>query len=97
MKIGELEKNSETIKVVRPHFNRAIFPDATNREGVDALTTLRAGEAGMLRTPSSTPPRWWTMDGDHHFSTKIGTQFVKSSIGASRERSRRTCVIGLWK
>ena len=49
VKIGDLEKNSEAIKVVRPNFNKEIFPDATIRAGVGELT-LRTGEAGTLRT-----------------------------------------------
>ena len=46
MEIGDW-KNSEAIKVVRPNFNKEIFPDAIKREGVEKLT-LRAEEAGML-------------------------------------------------
>ena len=48
MQIGELKKNSEAIKVVRPDVDRAIFPNAITQERVDELT-LRAGEAGSLR------------------------------------------------
>ena len=47
VKIGELEKNTEVIKVVRPKFNNAIFAKATIRVGSDELTR-RAEEAGML-------------------------------------------------
>ena len=46
VKIGELEKNTEVIKVVRPKFE-AIFAKATIRVGADELTR-RAEEAGML-------------------------------------------------
>ena len=49
VKIGDLEKNSEAIKVVRPKFNKEILPGAIIRERVGDLT-LRTGRAGMLRT-----------------------------------------------
>ena len=47
VKIGELEKNTEVIKVVRAKFNKAIFAKATIREEVGELTR-RAEEVGML-------------------------------------------------
>ena len=67
VKIGELEKKTEAIKVVRSK--------SSNIRGVDELTH-REEEAGMFR--SSTPPMWWTMDGDQSW-TKIGTRFVRPS------------------
>ena len=48
VKIGDLEKNSEAIKVVGPNFDKETFPDAV-QEGVDELT-LRRGEEGVLRS-----------------------------------------------
>ena len=38
MDTGELEKNSEAIKVGKPEFNKEIFPHATVQNGVDELT-----------------------------------------------------------
>ena len=49
VKIGDLEKISEAIKVVRPKFNQEILRGAIIRERVGDLT-LRTGRAGMLRT-----------------------------------------------
>ena len=43
-KIGDLEKNSEAIKVVGPNFDREMFPDAAVREVVDDLTRRRGEE-----------------------------------------------------
>ena len=48
VKVGDLDKNMESKKVVKPKFTTD-FPDAVTREGADELT-LRAEEAGMLRT-----------------------------------------------
>ena len=70
VKIGELERNSEAIKLARPKFNKAIFQDATIREGVDDLA-LRTGESGMLRTFIDTSN---VLDGgDHRRWTKMCT------------------------
>ena len=49
VKIGDLEKNSEAIKVVRPKFNKEVLTGAIIRERVGDLT-LRTGRAGMLGT-----------------------------------------------
>ena len=49
VKIGDLEKNSEAIKVVKPKYSKEIFQNAAIREGVDELT-LREGEGGTLRS-----------------------------------------------
>ena len=47
-KVGELDKNVESRKVVKPEF-AADFLEAVVREGRDVLT-LRADEEGALRT-----------------------------------------------
>ena len=49
VKIGELEKNSEAIKVVKPKFNKEIYQIAAVREGVNEMT-LREGEEGTMRS-----------------------------------------------
>ena len=49
MKLGDLEKNSDASKVVRPKFNKEILSGAIIRGRVGDLT-LRTGRAGMLRT-----------------------------------------------
>ena len=46
---GNMEKNSEAIKVVRPTFDKVSFPNAVIPEGVDGLT-LRTGEEGIRRS-----------------------------------------------
>ena len=48
VQVGDLDKNMESKKVVKPKFTTD-FPEAVTREGADELT-LRAEEAGMLRT-----------------------------------------------
>ncbi len=54
VKTDELEKHSEAMKVVRLNLNRATFPDATIREGVDEWTV----RAGMLRTLPPVDEDW---------------------------------------
>ena len=49
VKMGDLERYTEVIKVVKPSSRKAIFPNVSVREGVDELT-VREGEAGMLST-----------------------------------------------
>ena len=49
VKIGDLEKNLEAIKVVRPKFNQEIFPSAIIKEGVGEWM-LREGSEVMLRS-----------------------------------------------
>ena len=49
VKVGDLERYTDVTKVVRTSFFRAISPNAAFREEVCELT-LRAGDAGMLRT-----------------------------------------------
>ena len=44
VKIGDLEKNSEAIEVVKSKFNKKIYQSAAVREGADELT-LREGDA----------------------------------------------------
>ena len=61
VKIGDLEKNPEAIKVVKPKFNQEIFPNAIIREALGDLT-LRVGEAGTL-------PVWETDDRSHSLWT----------------------------
>ena len=48
VRIGDLERHKEVLKVVTAHFNKAMFPNAYVREEVGEVA-LRAGEAGMLR------------------------------------------------
>ena len=89
VKIGDLEKNSEAIKVVGPNFDREnIFRGGPNWHFVEVKKVLSA--------PSSTPPKRRPTDGDHRW-TRTGTQFVKSSTKASRERNGRTCTTSAWK
>ena len=47
--IGDLEKYSVALKVVRPRFNVEIFPSVIIREGVGEMT-LWEGEEGALRS-----------------------------------------------
>ena len=47
VKIGDLERHKEVLKVVRPKCNLMMFREAYIREEVDELT-LRAGDAGMV-------------------------------------------------
>ena len=88
VKIGDPEKNSEAIKVVGPNFDREnISRGGPNWHFVEVSKVLSA--------PSSTPPKWRPTDGDHRW-TRTGTQFVKSSTKASRERNGRTCTTSAW-
>ena len=91
-KVGDLEKNSQAIKVVRVHFDTETFLDAAVRERVGQLT-LRRGANGFQRSfkevlsaPSSTPPKWRLAGGHHRWCAKTGTQSAKPSTTASRER-----------
>ena len=47
-KIGDLEKNSKAIRVIRPKYNKEMYQKAAS-EGVDKLT-LREGGGGTLRS-----------------------------------------------
>ena len=49
VKIGDLDGNSEEIKVIRPNLKIETFPNAAIREEVDDQT-LRAKEVGILHT-----------------------------------------------
>ena len=49
VRIGDLEKNLEALKVVRPKFNQESFPSAIIEEGVGAWM-LREGSEVMLRS-----------------------------------------------
>ena len=53
VKIGDLEQNTEPIKVARPKLNKKIFPKAAVRE-VDELTPWE----GQARCSPATPQMW---------------------------------------
>ena len=76
---GELERNTEVIKVVRPRFNKEIFPDATIREGVNRRFERENQECHV---PSSMPPLWRTVDWSHLPWTRTGTKCVGPSRGS---------------
>ena len=69
-RVGDLEKNMESRKVVKPKF-MTDCPEAVVREGADELT-LRAGEEGALRTfidPTNVGDKRWRpplVDEDWH-------------------------------
>ena len=89
VKIGELERNTR-------RRSRWSGPSSTRR-----LHQMRSSEKGWGELTreccafSSTPPIWWTIDGDHRVWTKIGTQFAWTSTEAPWERSGRTCITSL--
>ena len=62
VKIGDLQKNSEAIKVVKPKFSKESVPNAMLREGVGRADTSSKGEEGTLRsfvdTASVEASRW---------------------------------------
>ena len=95
VKIGDLEKNSEAIKVVKPKSSKEIFQNAAIREGVDELT-LREGEGGTLRSFINAATVG-AADGGHRLWTKIGMPFAKPSTRASRERNGRFCTSSSWR
>ena len=78
--IGDLEKNSEAMKVVMPKLNNEIFLYASVREGMDELT-LREREAGTLRFFS----RWWPPILDEDWHTQCVNPSTKASEGAEWE------------
>ena len=57
VKIGDLEKNSETIKAVKPNFNKEIYQNAAIWEVVGELA-FRGGEEGSLRSCNVGASRW---------------------------------------
>ena len=84
VKVGELEKNMESRKVVMPKFTTD-FPEAVAREGSDELT-LRADEEGALRifidtTNVGDKKRWEPplVDGDWHAICQAIFQGVEGS------------------
>ena len=48
VKIGDLEKNSVAIKLVKPKFNKEIYLNAADPEGVDEFTLRKAGTLRSL-------------------------------------------------
>ena len=70
-------------KAVRPKFNSAILPDTIIRETVDELT-LRAAEAGVLRSFINTTDVGGRLREPTVQWTNSGTQFVQPSTGAAR-------------
>ena len=90
VKIGDLEKNSEAIKVVKPKFHKEVYPNAAVGEGVDELTLREgAGEEGTLRSFITTAnvgaSRWWPplVDEDWHATCQAIYNGVE---GAEREK-----------
>ena len=95
VKIGDLQKHSEAIKVIKHKFNKEIYQNAAVREGVGELT-LREGEEATLRS-IITPLMWGPADGDHRLWKKIGVSFAEPSTRVSRERNGRSCTASSWR
>ena len=85
VKIGDLEKTQELLRVVKPMFT-GDFPGAVVREGVDELT-LRREETGMLRTCIDTTD----VGGRSWGPPLVGMPFVRLPTEESRDRNGRTC------
>ena len=86
-KIGDLEKNSQAIKVASPNVDKVSFPNAVIEEGVDELT-LREGEEGMQRsfidTTNPGDSRWRSPLEDEDWDA-VCQAIYKGVEGAERE------------
>ena len=89
VQVGELEKNTEAIKVVRPKFNNAIFAKTIGRDVVDELR-LRTREAGMSRTFTDTTnvgtSRWEppVVDEDWHAIGQASGRGVEGEVAVHK-------------
>ena len=94
VKIGDLEKYQVVLHVVGSNFNRADFPEAAVREGVEL--TLRREEECVLLTFIDTTNVGGTVDGGHRLWMRTGAQSAKPSTRVSRERSGRSSATSMW-
>ena len=88
-KIGDLEKDMKSTRVVKPKFTTD-FPGAVVREGADELTLKR--ERCAL---PSTPRMWETNDGGHRSLTRPGTPSDRLFTGESRDQNGSPCTTSL--
>ena len=88
VKVGELDKNMESMKVVKPNFTTD-FSEAVIREGADELT-LRAEEEGVLHT-LLTPRMWETADRGLRQWMRTGTPSVRSFSKVSKDQNGKPC------
>ena len=92
MKIGDLEKNSDTIKVVGANFNEERFTDAAFRVGVGDLK-FGEGEEGMQRSFINTATveagRWETTTCGRRLARKLPSHRQGRRERAERENSYR--------
>ena len=91
VKVGELEKNMESGKVVKPKFTTD-FPEAVVQEGVEELTLrLRADEEGALCTFIDTTDAGDSRLGGHRSCMRTCTPSARPFSKGSRDQNGRPC------
>ena len=83
-----MEKNSAAIKSGRAQFGQ-IF---SRRDGPG-----RGRVKKVLSAPFTDTTMWETENGVHHLWKRTGTQYVRQSTTASRERNERSCMASSWR